>query len=312
MPVELDGDDVRHELDVRVGLGLGASEDQLNQLLSISRQVELAAGQVLFTRGAPVAKLYRLSSGIVELTAPPLPRWRVVDRGAIGFLDLMQGRPHARTATATAPARVLEIDAADYREYLEDNFDVCYRLIEQFAHALVAGLATSSDPAALLAQPEIADARTFANVEIPVVERVLMLARLPMFRGASTQALADLAQRATEARHAPGEQIAETGAVSVLVSGAVELALPDGTRIRRAGRGLLAHADELVAGARVFTAYAATPTVVLQLDREDFLDRMDEHFELASALFAYLATERDRLVHVIAGNTEWETSGGIL
>lgn len=301
-------DDVRRELDVRVGLGLGASEDQLNQLLSISRQVELSAGQVLFARGAPVNKLYRLSSGVIELSAPPLPRWRVRDRGAIGFLDQMQGRPHARTATALGPARVLELDAADYREFLEDNFDVTHQLMEQFARALVSGLVASTDPAALLEQPDAVSA--FANVEIPVVERVLMLARMPMFRGASTQAIADLAQRATEARHAPGEAI-DGQAVSVLVSGAVELALPGGARVRRGGRGLLAHADELVAQ-RTLVAVAATPTVALQLDRDDLLDRMDEHFELASALFGYLAVEHDRLVHALAGNAEWETSGGVL
>lgn len=38
-----------------------------------------------------------------------------------------------------------------------------------------------------------------------------------------------------------------------------------------------------------------TETVILQIDREELLDRMDEHFEVAQSLFAYVAGQREQL-----------------
>ncbi len=305
MKVEIDnGDEIRRELDVRVGLGLSASDDQLNQLLSIARPLELAAGEVLYTRDAPLTRLYQLTSGELEMEAPGLPTWRLVDNGAAGLVDFMMRRPYTRTAVAATASRALQLDVADYRDYLEDNFDVCHRVIAQLSGSMSADILASPEPQTFLGQRATGTTPTFAKVEMAVVDRLTFLMRTPGFAGASVQALANLAQSAAETRYDAGAVIASAGSkprvVSVLVAGQVELELSPQTRISRAGTGFVAHAAELTTAPREFSVLAKSPCVVLQFDREELLDQLEEHFDLAMMILAYLAGEQEKVNNVAA------------
>lgn len=291
-------DEGRRELDVRVGFGLFASDVQLDSLLSIARRVDVEAGQVLYTRGDPSSTLFQVVAGEVELQAPDVATWRVTDLGAVGLIDFAVGRSHARTAIATAPCQLLELDAADYRDYLEDNYEVGHRILAQLSGRLIADMIASPDPARFLARDDAHERGLFAGVEIPLVERLLILSRMPAFLGTSMQALAKLAQRATERRCGPGDVIAtageDPGVVSLLVEGTVELSLPN-CRVRRCTRDFVAHVEELAIGPRLTTATCATDAIVLQLERDDLLDRIEEHFELVMTLFAFVASEQERV-----------------
>lgn len=294
---ELD-DAGRRELDVRVGFGLLASEVELESLLSIVRRVDVARGQLLHTRGQPVASLFQVVAGRVELQAPDAPLWHVEDGGAVGLLDFALGRSHARTATAAAPSQLLELDAADYRDYLEDNYEVGHRILSQLSNRITAAMIASRDSTLFATSDLTHQERSFGDVEIPLVERLIILSRMPVFRGTSMQALAKLAQNAVERRYSVGDVITEAGTspdvVSLLVEGTVELVLPNG-RARREGRHLVAHLEELATGPRSITASAATDTIVLQLEREDLIDRIEEHFDLCMTLLAFVAGEQIRV-----------------
>ncbi|HET9992402.1 MAG TPA: cyclic nucleotide-binding domain-containing protein [Kofleriaceae bacterium] len=291
-------DEGRRELDVRVGFGLFASEDQLDSLLSIARRVDVEVGQVLYTRGDPLTTLFQVITGSVELRAPDVPTWHVGDRGAVGLVDFAIGRSHARTAVTTERSQLLELDAADYRDYLEDNYEVGHRILSQMSGRLVADMIASPDPAHFLARTADHERRWVAEVEIPLVERLIILSRMPAFLGTSMQALANLAQSATERRFAPGDVIAtagtDPGMVSLLVEGTVELELPNG-RVQRGGRDFVTHLEELTIGPRLTTTTSTTDTIVLQLDRDDLIDRIEEHFDLAMTLLAFVATEQARV-----------------
>jgi CRP-like cAMP-binding protein len=289
-------DEGRRELDLRVGFGLFASETQLDSLLSIARRVDVEPGQVLYTREEPLTTLFQVIVGQVELEAPELPIWRVRDGGAVGLVDFALGRAHTRTAIATLPSQLIELDAADYRDYLEDNFEVCHRIVAQLSGRLMEDMI--SEPGRFLSRDAEHEPRTYSKVEIPLVERLIMMSRMPAFRGTSTQALANLAQSATEQRYAPGEIIAPAGAmtklVSLLVEGTIELVLPHGSA-RRTGRDFVAHLEELALGPRSTTAIAVTPATVLQIERDDLVDRIEEHFDLAMTLLAFVAGEQQRV-----------------
>jgi CRP-like cAMP-binding protein len=289
-------DEGRRQLDVRVGFGLFASEVQLGSLLSIARLVDVDIGQVLYTRAEPVTTLFQLVAGEVELKAPDAPTWRVADRGAVGLIDFAVGRSHARTAVAIAPTQLLELDAADYRDYLEDNYEVGHRILSKLSGRLIADMIASPDPARFLARDGDHERQSFADVEIPLVERLIILSRMPPFLGTSMQALANLAQSATERRFTAGEVIASAGTdpevVSLLVDGTVELQVPNG-RVRRRGRDFVACLEELAIGPRLATATCATDAIVLQVERDDLIDRIEEHFDLAMTLFAFVATQQE-------------------
>jgi CRP-like cAMP-binding protein len=227
-----------------------------------------------------------------------VPTWRVDDRGAVGLIDFAIGRAHTRTAVAARPSQLLELDAADYRDYLEDNYEVGQRMLSQMSGSLVAAMIASPDLARFFARSTDHERRWVAEVEIPLVERLIIFSRMPAFLGTSMQALANLAQSAIERRFSAGDVIAtagtDPGTVSLLVEGTVELELPNGP-IRRSGRDFVAHLEELSFGPRLITATCATDSIVLQLDRDDLIDRIEEHFDLAMTLLAFAATEQERV-----------------
>lgn len=304
-------DDVERELDVRAGLGLFASETQLQQLLGIARQRDLAAGQVLFEAGTPVTHLYQLSHGELEMRSRHQPAWRVSGSGTVAFVDFLLGRTHARTAVAVTDTRVLEIDATAYRDYIEDNFEVGHQIIAQFSTALVSRMLANAEAAPLLGRTPRAGRKvmSYAKVEVSLVDRMVLLSRVPAFAGGTVQALANLAQSAREGRFAAGDVIAPAGVatdvLSVLVDGEIELLHPVfDLRIRRSPVDFVAHASELSTSQRPLTAMAVKDSVVLQIDREELLDRIEEHFELALSILTYLAGEQEHLNNALAGSGE--------
>lgn len=295
----------QHELDIRLELGQFASPSQLEHLLSISRRVDVEPGHVLFKRGDPTHHVVQVMSGEVELRSPTSPTWTIADSGTAGMLDLMRSRLHARTGVATTPVRILEVDAEDYRDYLEDNFDVSLAILARLSSELAVQM-TNSDHAARLYEIAITTGShpRFGDVEIPIIERMMLLSRMEIFATASRQALATLGQRAAEGRFSPGDVIAAAGespnVVTILVEGSVDLTAGGRLVAQRNGRGLLAHVEELSAAPRLTTATAATPVITLQVEREELLDRMEEHFDLALSLFHFLAEGQERMNDFLA------------
>jgi len=305
-------DEVERELDVRAGLGLFTSEKQLHQLLAIARQVDVKAGQVIAARGSPMKSVFQLADGEIEMRGNPgEPVWKIENRGAVGFVDFMLGRPWSRTAVAVKPSRVLELDAGAYRDYIEDNFEIGHQVIAQLGTRLMGDVLASKDAASILGRSPSRDGERALDYEseVPLVVRIMLLSRVPAFSGGTIQALANLAQVAREVRYRAGEVIAEAGAsspeLSVLVAGEVTLSHP--TRDLTATRhpvDLVTHASELSTGARPLRAVASADSLVLQIDREELLDRVEEHFELAMSMFAYIATVTEELNNATAASGE--------
>ncbi|MBA3398311.1 MAG: cyclic nucleotide-binding domain-containing protein [Deltaproteobacteria bacterium] len=307
-------DEGQRELDIRVGLGIFASEAQLEHLLGIARQVDVEAGETLFARDAPVATLFQVITGELEMRAPDKASWRIAGAGTVGFVDFMLGRHHGRTAITTTPVRLIELDATDYRDYLEDNFDVSHRILAHLSGELINDAVSRPEAPQVLATPAAPRERSIAAVEIPMVERLMMLSRMPAFAGASTQGLADLAQAAAEVRLPGGTVLAAAGSrptvVSILIEGEVQLELPSGVQVTRAGRCLAAHVEELATTARLTTVTAMSPVILLQLERELLLDRFEENFDLVMSLFGFLAREQEILNDLAAATgqplaTDW-------
>ncbi len=307
-------DEGRRELDVRVGLGMFASEAQLEQLLAISRPVDVEAGHVLHVGDTPPTSIFQVMSGEIALRAPGMPTWQVAAGGTVGFLDFMRGRRHSRTAVATTAASVLELDSTRYREYLEDNFEVGYRIMSQLSGAIMSGVIASPEAKGLLSSVGVPHPGSFA-IELPMVERLMILSRMPAFAGATTQALANLAKSTIETRFEPGEVVAAAGSsssvVSLLVDGAVELELPGGLRVLRAGPGFVAHLEELTLTPRLSAVTASSALIVLEIDREELLDLLEEHFDLVMTILGLIAGEQEKLNDVEAANasgvgTDWK------
>jgi CRP-like cAMP-binding protein len=295
-------DIVQRELELRSEIPFAQSEAQLHQLLSIARNVEFETGDHLFERGAPVSNVYVVTSGDVEMVADGMPSWRFSGSGAIGFIDMSMNRPYARTAIARSEVRALEINADDYREYMQDS-EIGVSMLSRLSADLLGAILGSLDPAGLLHRP--ADPFPTAPATATLVDRLLLLSRVPALSRASVQSLANLAQNAQVVRAAAGDTIALAGvrvdALSILVHGEVELIVPHtGIRATRGPIDLLCDVAELSTAPRALTVRAGRDSLILRIDREELLDRFDEHFELVLSLLAYIGGQREQFNDMLA------------
>jgi CRP-like cAMP-binding protein len=294
---------VQRELELRSEIPFAQSEAQLHQLLAIARNVEFENGDHLFERGAPVSNVYVITSGDVELVADGRPSWRFSGSGSIGFIDMGMNRPYARTAIARSAVRALEINADDYREYMQDS-EIGVDMLSLLSADMLGAILGSLDPATLLHRP--ADpSPTAPPATATLVDRLLLLSRVPALSRASVQSLANLAQNAEVVRAAAGDTLALAGArvdtLSILVHGEVELVAPHmGIRATRGPIDLLCDIAELSTAPRALTVRALRDSLILQIDREELLDRFDEHFELLQSLLAYIGGLRERFNDMLA------------
>jgi CRP-like cAMP-binding protein len=296
-------DIVQRELELRSEIPFAQSEAQVHQLLAIARNVEFASGAHLFERGARITNVYVVTSGDVEMIADGMPSWQFSGSGAIGFIDMIMNRPYARTAIARSEVRALEINADDYLEYMQDS-EVGSTMLSRLSIDMLDAVLGSLDPALLLhrpADPSLTDEPATATL----VDRLLLLSRVPALSRASVQSLANLAQNAQVVRAAAGDTVALAGAhvetLSILVHGEVELIVPHtGIRATRGPIDLLCDIAELCAAPRALTVRARRDSLILQIDREELLDRFDEHFELVQSLLAYIGIRRERFNDMLA------------
>ena len=303
---------VESELHLRSEMPFAQTDEQLQTLLAISRHVDFLDGEHLFERGAPIDRIFMLTSGVVEVVAEGRPHWRIVDSGTIGFLDFMMGKPHGRTAISRGRSRVLEIDAVVYLEYLQDNVEIIQNILSRLSGVLFEDLLVGSPEhlASPADPPPDEIERIFEADAFALVDRLLLLARVPAFANASVQALANLAHNARVERFRAGTIISTAGApsdrLSVLVRGTVELSRADAPAVARHPIDLVCDVAELSAVPRSVTARATTDAIVLQIEREELLDRIDEHYELARSLLAYVELPREILNdrESAAGQTE--------
>lgn len=133
-----------------------------------------------------------------------------------------------------------------------------------------------------------------------VVERVLLLQNVDLLSAARTEDLAVLASIAEEVLCPEGAVVFEEGQLAdglyVVIRGELVLSR-DGEELDRLGDGSALGAWDLLEGsARVFSTHAATETLLLCVDRQDFQDLLLDYPELGQSILRALVRRFRRLV----------------
>jgi CRP-like cAMP-binding protein len=162
--------------------------------------------------------------------------------------------------------------------------------------------------------PEPAPADVLGLPEGPLdwIERTLVFTEVPLLRGAGVQSLTALAANAEELRFGAGEMLAEAGRhrerLFVVAEGLFE-----GWRERpdvaaRFGPGsIVLGAAAVGEQGLAWSARALTGGRVIALGIEDWFDELEDHFEAIRAALGVYATERERLLDLLA-----EREGGLV
>ncbi len=254
-------------------------------------------GETIFEVGSPAADYFFIVSGEVEMTRPDARPFTITGPGLVGVLDVALARPHLRAAIARTDVRMLRLDARAWFDALEDSFELASAVLRNVSMRAYT-LRSRPAPAGGF---DVTTADVRASSLTTVVDRILFLGDVPLLRQASTQALTSLAEASAVLRVAAGEEVFATGGAHppcIFIVGDGEVLAthagggPSGSF--RAG-SVVGGPAALVRHHGDLTARATTDAIVLTILVDDYFDLMEEHFSLARAAMAFMASELDTL-----------------
>jgi hypothetical protein len=271
--------------------------EQLTNMLGGERLLQ--PGDVLFREGASADELFFMVRGGVTLRAAGRPDWPFAGRWVLGTFEALLGGPHRRTALVDVETLVLPVRTEEWLELAEENFELAQGTLFNMARS-VAKLWSHVAPGTAIPPQGVGRAPLLPRHHT-LVDRTLALRNVGAFAGAGVQALANLAAVSDEQSYQSGELVIASGlpreVLAVVIEGEVEAALPALGLSARFGPGTIVGGTSTLAWTAPETeARALTPTRILGVPFEDWLDEMEEQFELFRSYVGMVADEREWLL----------------
>jgi len=299
---------IEKNLFVRTLFSGRLSGRHLDAVTALMSDAWFERGQLIYREGEASLLIYFIVSGEVALETPGQAPWRFVAGDGIGFQDAMQDQPHARTARALSDVHALAFSVEEWFDVLEGHPELGRGAVMGHARSVARMLDELGLPAAFPRSP--VEAGHVDLIHTPgLVERMLVLAEAPLFARAGIQAVAGLARLARTSRVPKGDILRRRGeprgGFEVVALGEVSLRRGDDD-----GAGWFSPGS-VVGSLGVFarethdsTLRAESDAIVLEIRQDDLFEGMDDHFDLARAVLAYMARERGRLMRLVADRRE--------
>jgi CRP-like cAMP-binding protein len=279
----------------------------IDRMTSVFEEEDVEAGKRLYAVGELPEHIFFIREGAIRLEREGVAPWLMEGRSVVGAFDAILERPHLRTAVAVTPLRILRLRVDLWLELLEDSFGLARAAIRNSVANVAAmverfwALQASPRAPAVVAIPPIEGPLTF-------VERVGILAGAPLVRMAGIQVLVELAEAFSEVTFEAGETIFERGVsrgqAFLVLTGEAEGSRHDPElRVRFGPGSWVGGLASLGAPILAWEAHAVTRVRTLAVHLEDYLNLMEEHFDLVRAALAELARLREVVL------TELERTG---
>jgi CRP-like cAMP-binding protein len=276
----------------------------IDRLTSLIEEEEIEAGRRIFLAGDPVEVVYFMRGGRIQLSRDGVPPWIYHGRWVIGPGDVLLERPYRRTGVALTDLSLLRVPAEDWIELLEDSFELTRGAVSNSVRSVAAlelrVWESQRDPRGrvIAAAPPPGRPLTF-------VDRLAMFAEAGLFRSAGVQVLTDVVSLVEERSFAQGEflwrRAAAPGEAILVVEGEVVAERIDSKVAVRFGPGsVVAGVAALGEAAQAWEARAMAPTRALFLRHEDWLDLMEEHFDLVRSALGQLSLMREAILEQLA------------
>ena len=274
----------------RLPIFASVSVDELFRLAGAGRQSRHETGQVLGRVGVVPDGLKVLLDGGAEATGSDGRSRPLVAPATIGFEEFLQNRAAAEQVLAANVAVVLFIKNDELRTLLADSTS----LVEGLFRTL---LETGPWPLQHLTPGEQVDGAATDTRAPSLLDKSLILRRLPVFADVSAEEALNLAAIARQVVAEPGDIVsgqADPPAICILLSGEMTLEVPDSTAVAplavRAGDvvGLYETLAGVPVGRRQRIVHL---TQALRIEREDSFDLMGQHPALPQHLLGALFRE---------------------
>jgi len=282
------------------GANVGATETWVtDRLTSLLEEQVSRKGETLFSAGDPPDFYYFLREGRVQLVREGSAPWTYQGPSVFGMSDALLERPRVRTALALTDIQAMRVQSEAWIELLEDSFALAraalvgsVRTVAGLEQRLWAAGGTRSRSIPWTSPP---------GAELDVIERLAILTEAPLLHGAGVQILSDLAAVSEVRVFERGDTLIERGkspgCVLLLLEGQVE-AVREAPEVRWRGGagdivcGTAAFGDPILAWA----ANALGPGRALSFQVADWLDLLEEDFDMVRTTLGTLSLDREELL----------------
>lgn len=274
----------------------GLPPNLLALLASHGEESFFPAGSFLRRANDPIDTIYFFGSGrlaVEHVFEDRTATFEISPPGAIGLADHLAQTLAPPAARAVVDTFCLTLATADLDQILEDHF------------ALVHTIARASCDSVVEARKALAMARTdepgFAAEDagetpaaLDLVQRLARARRAPLLEGTNLTLLAELIKLDEPELLGPGEALWSEGDVidrmTLILDGRFRTNGRFGTA--HAGPGAMLGAFEIAASGTRFEGWVAEiPSRVLSIDRELFVDLLEDHFEFAQVYLRRLSEQ---------------------
>jgi len=269
--------------------------------------MHLAAGEVVYREGEFPEHLYFIVTGQLQLAKEGSAKEVLGDRTILG-MDALLARPRTRTAVALSDVHLLKVDAETWLSAVEDTFAAARGGILKMSEVV-----QKLELAWMFNQPERARAAPIGDsaagaaarvaaplpAKLALVDRILSLREVDLFRRGHMQAITMLAELADEIRLAEGEALFAkhevARAIYLVVLG--EVSLSDGQEKHAvvAAGSVVGGTGAMAVPLAIYEARATVATIVLRVRLEDYWDVLEEHVDLVRSAMVALAQAMERL-----------------
>jgi CRP-like cAMP-binding protein len=263
--------------------------DELFRVADAGRQVRHEQGQVLYRRGTPAEDLQFLLDGKVSYAGGSQEGRHATEIEApapLAFEEVIEGAPMTATITALDFAICLSLRSEQVLALLSENAELAeglFRMVlEQESSERWRGVVRG-----LVAQPSAGRAAG----GLQVVDKMLLISEMPVFRRASAEDLAALAGITREVPLVAGETLFKAGdapALYVILAGELALEPEAGGQPQSAGPGDTVGVYETLVGAERtgWRGHVTQSGVALRVDRDALFDLLTDRIELLQGLFS--------------------------
>ncbi len=253
---------------------------------------ELPTGHGVQKAGEPVESLHLLTSGELSLVRDGVEVGSLAPPQSVGFLDILaraDGSYDAVTKTATT---TLELRAERLFELMEDHFDLLRATLRYAAERLLQEM-----------QELPAQALSFAPERMPIpipgraldlVERVLLMRNMNVFRRTNVNALSVLTEHMPEIRVAAGTRLFEVGEAPTftvfVVDGTVRCTAADGRSFTHGAGTATGGVESLADEPRWYEAVAETDLIYLRGSADTLVDMMEDNPDIGFDFISMLTS----------------------
>jgi CRP-like cAMP-binding protein len=274
--------------------------DELFRIAGAGRQTRHDGGDVLLQEGVVPEAAHVMLEGTCVARGTGLQAREIDAPAALGFEEVIEGRPMAETVRTSETCVSLSLTADELQSLLADNTD----LVEGLFRTLVDGGGQLAPDTRVVIRPPAGpapeDLQALTAGGLAAVEKVLVLQAVPIFARASAEEMRHVSSIAHEIRLEQGASLAAEGdaaSIIAVISGELSVEPPPqdprdpGARAHAlsAGPGDVVGVHQTMAGLPFGRSVHATRSgAALRIDRGDLFDLVGQRPALLQQIFGAL------------------------